>query len=282
MIPALINYGVIKFIFNTSRVESTLTLMEKLKSIWSGVKSCFLYTSDVYPKYVFLIVIAVVTIILLVKIIKSEKNKKQKAVYIFGWFYIVGATVVSTAAPQIMQDSVYMVPRNTYAIGALFGILLVYLFSNFEISDIIKNVIIVVSIVLLGIQLINFNDILVEHYQTNFFDSKIADEIRDKVLEYEEETGNSIQYMVLYEDSDKSINYDGIRYYGDVNVKAFGNSWGARGILDLKLERELVDETSNEEKYNKYSEYFENKNWDYFDIDEQLILDEDTLYLCVY
>ena len=31
-----------------------------------------------------------------------------------------------------------------------------------------------------------------------------------------------------------------------------------------------------------YEEYFADKNWDYFDVNEQLVIVDDTAYICVY
>lgn len=281
-IPALINYATIKFVFKTSRVENILTLKEKLTQISISMKAIFLNTSEVYPKYLFLAIIILISLILLVKIISSKKSKTQKAIYVFGYIYIILATLISTAAPQMLQSWVSIVPRNSHAIGAIIGILLLYLFSNFEINDKLKKMIIGISIILLVIQLVSFNRILLDHYATNFLDKTIAEEIRDKVYKYEEETGNFVKYMVLYSDANKSIIYKDIKYYGDINIRAFGNSWGTRGILDWKLQRQVIDDTSNEEKYNKYKEYFEKQDWNYFNINEQVIIEDDTLYLCVF
>lgn len=281
-IPAIINYIPIKFIFKTSRMEGTLTISEKIIMIYNSLKAIILKTSDVFPKYFFLGICGIASIMLIVKIIKSKNTNSKKAVYILGFIYIILANIISTSAPQVLQNWVSIVPRNAYSIGAVVGIIFTYLCMNFEISDILKNIIIAVSMFFLGAQLISFNDIIIGHYQTNIVDKNIVEQIRDKVYEYENEKNTTVKHMVLYSDTNKGIMYKNIRYYGDVNVKAFANSWGTRGILNGALERELIDDTSNEEKYNKYKEFFEGKDWDYFDINEQVIIDEDTLYLCVY
>lgn len=281
-IPAIINYIPIKFIFKTSRMEGTLTISEKILMIYNSLKEIIFKTSDVFPKYFFLIVLGIASIALIVKIIKSKNTGSKKAIYIVGFIYIILANIISTSAPQVLQNWVSIVPRNAYSIGASVGIIWAYLCMNFEVKDILKNIIITTSMIFLLMQLISFNEIIIGHYQTNAIDANIAEQIRDKVYEYENEKNTRVKYMVLYSDTNKATMYKNIRYYGDVNIKAYANSWGTRGILDWKLEREIIDDTSNEEKYNKYKANFEEKNWDYFDINEQVIIDEDTLYLCVY
>lgn len=263
-------------------MESVYTITEKLMQIWNSIKWILTETFDIYPKYFFLFIITIISIIIFVNIILSKKSNVQKAIHIFGWFYIFLAAIIAAAAPQIFQNGVSMVPRNTGTIGGLVGILLIYLFSNYEISDIMTKIIITMSIILLIIQLISFNDIIDAHYSTNFVDATITEEIKEKIYKYEETTGKHVQYFVLYSDANKQPMYSGVRYYGDINVKAYANDWGTRGILELKLQREIINDTSNEEKYNKYKEHFETQDWNYFDIDEQIIIEDDTLYLCVF
>lgn len=281
-VPAVINYIPIKFIFKSSRMSGTLTMQEKILMIYNSLKEIIIKTSDVFPKYFFLTIVSISVIILIAKIIQSKNTNSKKAVYILGLIYIILANIVATVAPQVLQNWVSIVPRNAYSIGAGLGIIWLYLCINFEFSDILRNTITVISMLFLVMQLISFNEVIIGHYQTNAIDRNIAEQIRDKVYEYEKDKNTTVKYFVLYSDVNKSAMYKNIRYYGDANAKAFANSWGTRGILDWQLTRELIDDTSNKEKYDKYKEKFEEKNWNYFEINEQVIIDGDTLYLCVY
>lgn len=263
-------------------MQASYTISEKLVQLWNSTRWIFIDTFGVYPKHMFLYVISAISIIIIINIICSKNSNIKKAVHIFGLFYIFLATIIAVIAPQMFQSGVAMVPRNTGAIGSLVGLFLIYLFSNYEVNDIVTKIIIATSIILLIMQLSSFNEIIDDHYSTNFLDDTITEKIKEKVYKYEEETGEHIQYFVLYSDENKQFKYPKARYYGDINVKVYATDWGAKGILSQKLQRELINDTSNEEKYNKYKEKFEGKDWDNFDIDEQLIIEDNTLYLCVY
>lgn len=269
-IPAIINYLIVKLIYNSDRVERSTNIIETIKDILIAMKEMCIGTYGILPKYFYLVIIVIISIVIFVHIIK-EKDELGFLKYL----YIIAAILFASLMPQVMQSTVYVVPRNAYAFASTFGMLMMFLYLNYNVKTNLKNMSIAVSILLLIIQYINFNDIIISHYNTNELDDYIANKIVNMINEYEEKTGNTITKIAYYTDKIQSWKYDNIRNLGDANIKAFANTWGVQGIINMKLNRVLTITNTDE----TYEEYFKNKDWTSFD-KEQIIFDKETIYLC--
>jgi len=78
-----------------------------------------------------------------------------------------------------------------------------------------KNLVIILSLVLLIVQFGRFNEIETSRYKTNEMDYEITNKIVSKIQEYENQTGNKITNIALYEDKSMSYAYNGVFTTGD-------------------------------------------------------------------
>ena len=276
-IPALANYAITRFIFKSTRLNEQIFSIEKIKNIIQITKIDIINTFDIMPKYLFL---TMIVLFVLLYIIKSIKNKKNIFLCLFFIVYIVVANLFATMAPQVMQSYVYVVPRNIYSLGAILGVILMIMYFNDNKTKIIDTIIIVISTIFMFMMFYNFVDITLDHYKTNFEDRLIVSRIKDKVINYENETGAYVNKLVIYKNEFCALQYEGTRWIGDANVRAFFTDWGIRGILDEELERQVFQVEGEDESIK---EYFDNKSseWKGFS-EEQVVLKDDTLYLYVY
>lgn len=232
------------------------------------------------PKYLFAILIVAICFIIIYEILSKKENTKGKVIDILKILYIIGAVLFASIAPQIMQntESIWFVARSTYSYASLFGILVLYLFMNFKnIKNKNKNFVIILSLVLLIVQFGRFNEIETSRYKTNEMDYEITNKIVSKIQEYENQTGNKITNIALYEDKSMSYAYNGVFTTGDTNIKAYAKDWCIIYILKYYAGMDLIETSQDSEIVEK----FNNQDWKFFD-DNQLIFSGNTMHLCKY
>ena len=279
-VPAITDYILIKLFYPTSRVSGELILSESLKKIYASTKGMIVNTYNMLPKYLLATIVFLVSLLIIYKILAKKDTIKNKTLEILKIIYIILVVISVSIAPQIMQntESIWFVARSTYPYASLFGILVLYLFMNFDNIKIWnKNFIIILSAILLIAQFCRFNLIETARYKTNEMDYEITRKILEKINEYEKETENKITNIAIYEDKSISYSYDGIFSTGDTNIKAYAKDWSIMYILKYYSGKSLTQVDKNLEIEKK----FKSKDWISFE-NEQLIFDGDTLHLCKY
>ena len=278
-IPAIIDYILIKVICKSSRVSGSIILSESLKKVCSNTWGMMKDTYGILPKYFLLGLIVIIVAIIIYQIIVKKSDTKTKLVDGLKVIYIIAGTIVGAVAPQLMQntDSIWFVARSTYSYAALYGVLVLYLFMNYDVKKYVKYIVLVMSIVLLVVQFNRFNLIETDRYKVNEMDYEITRNIIEKIDNYEKETGNKITKIGIYADESLEFTYSGIFATGDTNIKAYFKDWSIRTIIQYYTGRSLtiVETDSDIEKK------FEENDWKSFD-DSQLVFDGDTLHLCRY
>lgn len=108
-----------------------------------------------------------------------------------------------------------------------------------------------------------------------------ANQILDIVEKYEKQTGCPVKAAAFCVDNNYSVYYDQVNYcHSATNSRIAGQ--GTYSLIEtvaswrgMSLERGEMDESV-------YEEYFEGKNWDAFDPEEQVVILDGILYGCVY
>ena len=276
-IPAVADYLLIKILYQGSRVNGQIILSESVSKIFDGTIQMIISTYGLLPKYLFIISIGILFSLGVYETIR----KKRKAFYeISKYIYIIIGTIIITVMPQIMQStsSIWFVPRSTYAFGALYGILIMLLYLNHETGNFTTIVIIIISIILSIFQFTKFSTIINDRYKLNEQDYIISMHIINKIMNYEMSTENKISKIEIYQDKNPRYTYDGIFATGDINVKAYSTDWSTKAIIEYYLKRELKQEVIKEDRKRNFLEM----DWDEFNIDEQVILQDDTIIICRY
>ena len=279
-IPAVIDYLLIKVLYSSSRVNGKIDFARSLKIVSDSTKDMITKTYGMLPEHFLEILIACIIGLIIYQIIVKKDEIRNKIIDILKIVYIIAAVIFASVAPQLMQntDSIWFVARSTYAYASLFGVLVLYLFMNFEnIKEWTRYAVFVLSIVLIVVQFYKFNSIETERYKVNEMDYEVTRKIVNRIDEYEKSTGNKIKNIALYEDKSMSYSYYGIFSTGDTNIKAYAKDWCIVYILKYYagLDLKVV------EKNSEVEEKFKNEDWLYFE-DEQLVFDGDTLHLCKY
>ena len=278
-IPAIINLVTARVFFVNQRVGGEIILKDSIIKVIAGTKNMLIQTYLLFPKYMYLASFILVAILIVILAVKKEKNIKLVAKHIFNIIYIVCGILLATIFPQLLQntESIWFVARSTYAGASILGILLIYLFYNFDLKEGIKKAIIICSIIFMVIQLRYFYKVEIDHYILNYNDKIIAKQIGSIIDEYEKNSGIKVNKICTYEDATISYTYPNVLGTGDINITAFFPSWSRVELIEFYTDRRF----ERVEKNEKIEEDFSKKDWKYFE-QEQIIFDEDTVHICVF
>ena len=268
VIPALINVLIVRFIFVDSRVSGKIIIIDTIKAIINQIPS-MLHSFYILPGITFIISIICALLLLLFSVFVYVK--KKRILILLGAIYAMIVNFMGTIAPQLLQntESVWLVPRATYAFGATIGIIILYSYLNTNIEDNIKfNKLIYILIVpFMFIQIYGFYSISIEHYIINYKDKMHALDIGKKIRKYEQETGKKVKYITYSEDSNKSYTYPIITGKKDTNLSALSYEWSTKDAINYYNGINLKQKKSSK----KAKEECSKNNTDDFDIDKSII-----------
>ena len=231
-VPAIINFLTVRIFFVNDRVNGEIILGESINKILQGTSS-MLNTYGILPKETFIILLGLIILLAFLTIVLNKEKVSRKIVRILSLIYLIIVTLAITIVPQIMQNtsSIWFVPRSTYCFASIIGIVAMYIVlctKDYKIKskiEIVKITISILAIILLIIQFYKFNGIEIDHYNVNYLDKINSLQIGNKILEYEENTGNKITNIAIYEDKNVNYTYPGIIAIGDMNITGFFPDW---------------------------------------------------------
>ncbi len=298
-LPAIIDYILVRIIYSSGRVSGDFIFVNSLEKILQGTWNMVKTTYSLLPNWAFVLVIAFVSLILICQIIKKavlshillhyqtqsfqkdiqERQGPYTYIDILKYIYILLAVIGVTILPQFMQptESIWFVARSTYPFASLYGVLVLYLFMNYNINNTWWWGIVIVTAILFGMQTQTFTKIIKDRYELNQLDYEVSMNIIERINEYENQTGITVTKIAIYQDSNPRYTYDGIFTTGDINIKAFSTDWSTKAILEYYLGRTL----ETQEVDSDLSKKFAMMDWDDFD-DEQIEFENDLLILCRY
>lgn len=185
-------------------------------------------------------------------------------------------------APHMFSSMIWMAPRTLFPVFSYLsvcGVWIVFLFSGQK-----KQGLPVVSAVVMGVfLLVNAKGIYtigLEQIRSNAADACEAREILEHVYSYERESGRFVTSVGTVPDSAICYSHpEAPNVYMDINVRSGAVDWEVAPLLSYYSGRRFQ---STEVPAEIRETYFAGKEWDCLDIEEQVILIGDTLYLGVY
>ena len=274
-IPAIIDYLIVKILFKSSRINGKINIIETIKIILKNTFNMIVKTYDILPKYVFILLILFTFTAFCSKIWKEKK----KFLNIAKFLYIVFGVTFFAILPQIIQptNSIWFVPRATYCFTSMYGVLVLFIAMNYDVEEFFKNLILIISFLLVFFQAQKFIQIENDRYILNKQDEQITMQIIEQINNYETQTGNKIEKVSVYQDEKPNYTYEGIFATGDMNIKCYSADWSTIEILKYYLKRDL----KMAKKDKKIEQDFQKKNLDKFDTN-QIIFKENTINICNY
>lgn len=130
----------------------------------------------------------------------------------------------------------------------------------------------------LFVHLLFCNFIITNHFVSNTLDEVYAHLIVNTIEKYENKTGIKVTKLAVCRDDYAPNGYDEVSYKShETNERSL--SIVPRSTLEYFTGRTFEPVEMSKEIRKKY---FEGKDWEYFDAEEQIIIVEDTAYWCIF
>lgn len=286
LVAVLLNIGTVKIVGNLMGMKQTR--LGDLSNIFRNIRTIFLTlpnilqeTCNLFPRNALLLFLGLLTmsVILYVMI-----NKKYKEHIVIKYFSIALITILGSCVTYILTLTSFYTGRLRNALGAVVGILFLFIFSETDLFEKInknnKKFILGMSTITILISymviiVINSESIMLQHKRVNKLEKIEVNKIEQYIEEYENNTGIKVTKIAKIVDTgnlDKSY-FEGTKNKTSFTHNAIRTSWAADGVINFYTNRDL--ETVKIDAKSKEN-YLRNKdNNDYMCID-------DILYITVY
>lgn len=249
-------------------LNNVKTLIWAQKRIWND-------GFGLLPRYFLIIVFAVLIIFIFVYILR----KKCFSQALWGLMVLV-INYIIVFAPHIIAPVQWYAQRTIVGYFAFFSFLFLVTMKIFQIGKIGKKseaILISLLTIFILVNITQIQAIGTNHFSINKMDKAFALNLENIIEKYEKENSVKIRNISIVNDIFPSYSYPGIEYsILDTNISAFSVPFAAVDALNYYTGNSYQKIPMN----NKiYDEHFSGKNWDYFNINEQMIFQEDSLYL---
>ena len=267
-------FAVAKYLLNTERATMSFNLMEGIGRAHNTISTVTFDKFFHLPGGVFAIWCILAVVAALIAVCRTEKGK---VLSLLSFVYIAAGCVVASFFVFVLNGAALPSPRTVYTYGMLFGVILFYA-EVIQASDkkVIGFIPIIVAIIILAYEYLNFGSLFIDRYQCNAVDRYYAQIIREQIRKYEDETGNKVDTICFYVDEERMWWDEG---YGDSEMMSRAQScgWSALNSINLYLGRDYLEGEQDED----LAEYFASQNWGMYS-EEQVVFRGNELHLCVY
>lgn len=273
LIAILINMITVKIVGNIINIEQTRIgqfsdIFNNIKVIISTLPTILQETCNLFPKNMLIIFIILLTFVI---ITYTYKNREKNNI-IYKYLAIIFMLIASGCIVYVLTLSSFYTGRLRNSIGALIGVLFIFLYVETNIFEKKEKLNIVTYLLLITftiINIFNYENIMLQHKKVNNLEKVQVKEIEEYINEYEENTG--IQVTKITKIPQKT-RYE--KNENDITRNALRTNWAADGVINFYIKRDL--ETVNLTKEQAIY-YFEN-----YDSEREYQCIDDTLYINVY
>ncbi len=281
LIAVIGNILTVKIIGNIFQMEQTrlghiADIFNNIKVILYTLPNILQETCNLFPKNLLILYLDILTII---AIIYNLKKASCKNAFIYKYLAIVVITIVGSCTTYILTLTSFYTGRLRNALGALIGIIFIFLYVETDIFE-KKNKLKIISIITLIsffiINMANIESIMLQHKEVNRLERQEVAEIQRYIEQYEIDSKTEVTKIAkvpIYGETDKTY-YPNTKNKTSFTHNALRTSWAADGVINFYTKRNLESYiVSNEEK--EYYMRHSNKESEYQCIN-------DTLYVNIY
>lgn len=258
-------------------VDMTTALSDRIVNIWNAyqwaVIKCY---GEMFPAYFMLAIILALTACTCVFLIKNKYH-------IVDIIYFVLLSVALNLYPFVIFSVASGVhQRITWPIFPAISTLLLILFYHAKVNNLKEKISFVLLALFWMVNIFYTNTAVNDFFISNKLDEFIVGQILEEIDDYEEETGESIQYIATVRAENKQNVYaeQNLSYVGDYyGIKMMARSWSDVSLINYLSGRNYIKVDMDE---NIYNTYFSGKSWTTFNADEQLVFVGDTMYWAIY
>lgn len=233
-------------------------------------------TCNFFPKYgflIFLLILYITTFIYDLVKIKEYSNS-------FNLLLISIVAIFSSVAINIVSLSSFGLGRMVFSIGALIGLIFMYLYCSTNIfgeSKIFKYFLLFVLSIYIVMNFLNYTLQMYCNKMANEMDKEEALQVNEYILEYEKNNNIEVKNIAFTYDKNITWNYN-LFFDTSYTSRALMVWWCNIDDLNYYTGRKLETVQMDE---NIYYAYFKGKDWDKLD-KEQFVFKGDTVFYCVY
>lgn len=228
------------------------------------------------PKYFYLALIAILTVIFIIGIILRKKDYFMILEYVTLIILSIIIPIIPILATPATQ---YIEPRMAMCFGSIIGILIIFLLAVVEI-DRNKYLLIAVATITIFNFIINSVFLITASSATlvtNRLDHFIVKDIIQEIEKYETTSGKTIKNVGVAFDKKYTMYYEGEPALRCYNVRSMGTSWAVEEIISTFTGRTFKNTNVPQDVKEKFLQ----NDWDRYN-KEQLVFEEENLYICIY
>ncbi len=259
----------------STRVEGNLDLLYNISYPFRMLKTIFLDTAGMMPKFLFGSLVVVSMAVLIYVIIKN----KVKPLNVMMSLLILLVAYFSCFIPMmaLSKDSLDAAARLLFSIGTLPAIILIIsIFLNKDIK--FEKIIFVVASLFVVINLVNYINVSKEHLVTNRKDIEETKKIYNLIKEYEIKNNITVDTVISGTDKNPKYYYDENRTKNELTVRANYINFIETAVLNMVSNKDYKYKLMSEIEKEKY---FKNKEYDQFS-EAQIIFDKNVMYWYKY
>lgn len=260
-----------------TRTGSISEIFSNIIYIIANIYKILIYSSELFPKYLFLTFLISISIITAIWD-KKENNKFSNTI---NMLLITFVAIISSVIINIVSLSSFGLGRMVFSVGALIGLIFMYLYCTttiFEKQTNYKYVIITILIIYVIMNILNTLNILISHKQANKLDKEETLKVNEYMLEYEQNNNIEIKNIAIAYDKNVTWCYNELKHKSLYTHRALMIWWCNVDTINYYTNRNLQNVQMKAEIYDTY---FKDKDWDKLE-KEQFIFEGDTMYYCVY
>lgn len=255
-------------------------------TIWNNIRGTiklliglFTWTCGFFPKYGVFICDCILIGIIIWLVFSKKSNIVDKGIYSGGvWI----ASLLSAFIPLLIATSFTPAQRIIVGFWGNVSALLIIVATLLREKKVKKlgSVSVIIGITILVVNIVVIQSLEYELMASNKMDQEIARTIELKIEQYEEQSGNIVKKIAMTHDETKTRRYSFVKHdWQDTNVSAFSKDWSNVNCINFYNDTDY-DEIDMESDI--YEKYFLDKDWNYFNPEEQLVFEDDTLYMVWY
>lgn len=215
------------------------------------------------------------TFVIWITIIYSRIKEHKLSSALFLLIVWLGSNALLYVIPLASMEF-YCPPRLSFLFFMVQGLLLV---SSYAVSDKAFHAFLGVAGVLYMLLHLFFAGFIVsDHFVSNALDEAYINMLYTEIMKYEAETGIEVTRLAVMKDAYSPSSYEQISYVsGQINERTIDAV--PVSIIQVVTGRQLEKVDMPAEIRDKY---FKDKDWESFDLDEQLVIEDDTAYWCIF
>ena len=226
------------------------------------------------PKNWLLIFLSITVILAIIAIV--EKYKKESSKPLVLWFVLIVLVIASSFASSVLSKSSFWAPRMRFSLGALVGILYLYLYVTtdlFQKKNILRILAIAVITLYAGCNLYQYITIIHQGKMMNKVEAEECKRIEEHIEEYEEVTRIEVTKIARVFTSSHNGNLY-LPNYKNPNSTVFNSTkcwWSAKGVIYFYTGKRLEYTNATKEGIAILEE--SGQEWECID---------DTFYIFIY